>query len=106
MLAAVFYVIMIASFMVGTIRYVQEPPGVDCTKVAAENGFDLYSLAYIEYKERVNVTFTNPRAQFDSIVSRSGYYVCFCDSMLSLYERDPYHFYYFKYTDTDGTLNT
>lgn len=71
--------------------------------MAAENGFDLYNLAYLEYNEGMNYTLNDPHYKFDEVVSRSGYYVCFCQSMINVYERDPSHIYYLEYTQEDGT---
>ena len=56
--------------MVGLIRYVQEPPGIDCDKVSAEKGLDLQTLAYIEYKEQGDIALHDPDTDINLVASR------------------------------------
>ena len=88
MLAGFFCMNLMSMYMVATIRYVQEPPGIDCDRVIAltEN---LADKAFIEYKEQGSVDYLDMGININPIVSRTGYYVGFCTQQLVDLEKDP-----------------
>ena len=69
-----------ANLNVAQIRYLQDPPGVDC-QYAASMHPHLQDEAFIEYLEYTSGnldSFFDPDLDVNKIASRQGFYVCFC----------------------------
>ena len=78
-LSAFFIFIMKSNYMIALIRYVNTPPGVNCATQLDHVG-DLETKAYIEYLEQGDVDYLDVNSNINTIVSRTGHYVCFCEN--------------------------
>ena len=78
-LAAFFFFIMKSNYMIALIRYVNSPPGVNRADTLNNIG-DLETKAYIEHLEQGDIDFLDVNTNINTVVSRTGHYVCFCEN--------------------------
>ena len=65
-----------------TIKYWQNPPGVDCQTVIKNYASDLPQLAYQETTIIDYVTSERNVTNMNDVVSRQGFETCFCNYMI------------------------
>ena len=71
------------AYLIALNRYISEPPGINCASVIASNSFDvLQEKAFIEYKEQINFAHYDIGQDINTMVSREGFYVCFCKDQI------------------------
>ena len=116
MLAIVFAILLIVFFalnmsgayLIARSRYISEPPGINCASVIASSSFDvLQEKAFIEYKEQASFNYYDIQQDFNEIVSREGFYVCFCKDQIIQQQKPSNTTYVMHYKDyADGKIKT